>query len=507
MATDTVVLAGDASALRRYVCATCQAAVTLKGGVGKQRRHFAHLAGEADPECEEYYPSDVPYRGRRVQIGAPADEYGTQDRQNLFFDVTPSGPRLYLWMPASLGTETLGGTVDIEAHRVSRRLTGQHLQRGQLVEFALAEGRWRVSLCGEISLDYASRLEIGPGSLESHRNLFDANHSPGRRLGPSHRLRLGDAVWVVTRDANFSEHPAALAAQCHAHTSVAGWYIFYVELPDSTSAEDAHRLANWLERQVRPRRIRVWIDRPFPLAYSRVGVPLLHPDTAEVEVQAEDLVDMIIRDSGGRVAARAEQVRRLVCQKPGNGIWHVEVNGQRLMSFEIADRVPVLAAALSVIFDDGDPLDLFQAQRSLNDRVANGAGPTSVVLQSTHPSILNLVRGGVPTTSGVKGEEACRVVLQPPSIDIVAGNLGWLRWPRVHPAARVSGVPLAPDLYITARWLVSIALPKGSLSGVCITVPHHLLTDPVMGELARRRWPDTLSPQLRNLRAKLEETL
>ncbi len=506
VATDTPVLADDASVKRRYACGTCHAPVTIKGGFGKQRRHFAHVAGEADPDCEEYYPSNVSFRGRRFVPERALEPHEAWDREDLLFDVTPTGASLYLWIPSTAGTGAWSGTVDVEAHRVARRLTAQHLQRGQIVGFPLAEGRWRISLSGEISPDYTSRITIGPGSIESHRNLFDAVHSPGRRLGPTQRLRLGDAVWVITRDANFPQHAAARFATCEARPSAGGWRVFYVELPDSANSEEVYQLADWLERRIRPPRVRVWIERPWPSAYTRQGLPILHSSASEVEIRAEEPVDLKICQITGRVAAGAEQVRRLVWPKPEIGAWQIQVNGQIFVGFEIADRIQEPTPALSAALDSSAPLDLFQAQDLLTRQVQRGLPPKSIVLRWSHPSIRDLICSGEPASRAGVPESEDHLVLRPPTINLSAENLGNLRWPKILEASRSSDLNRIRDLYPTARWLISVALPLGSSSGASLSVPRRLLADPIVGPLARRRWPLMLYPQLANLRARLEKS-
>jgi len=491
---------------RRYVCGTCHAPVTLKAGLGKQRRHFAHVAGEADPECHEYFPSTVTYSGRRVPAEDSAEATETWDRGDLFFDLTSSGPWLYLWIPAAAGTGQWSGAVEIEGHRVSRRLNLQHLQRGQLVGFNLVEGRWLVSLSGEVSTDYASRLDIGPNSLESCRNLFDAVYSPGRRLGPSHVLRLGDAVWVVTRDSNFACHTAARLVNCETRTSAGGWHVFYIDLPESGSSEEIHQLAHWLERRIRPPRVRVWVERPWPCAYTEDGIAIYPRIASEFVIHAEDPVDLAIRAVGGAATAHAEQARELIWREPQVGRWHIEVNGQRFVSIEISDRIPQARGALSVVLDEGEPCDLFVGQKLLTEKVQGGRPPKSIALQWSHPSVKALIRTDESLGGATVEEGNDRLMLRPPAVAVSAGNLGFLRWPQEPAASRSPEADRVQELYPRVKWLLTVALPLGSSWGASFSVPRHLHTDPVIGALAARRWPPMLYPQLRSLHAELEKT-
>jgi Competence protein CoiA-like family len=198
-ATDRLVLAESATRRRRYLCRRCHAEVILKSGM-KNAAHFAHAKGEAAPDCEDYFPSAFVYRGRRSTWETLETTERPADSLDLYIEVLATGPRLLLWVPPVENEVAWGGVLQITTQRLTRSLTARHLQRGQFVSFDLVDSTWTVSIDGDVPEDYLSRIDVGPGSLETELNLFDATHSPGRKLGAAAAVRLGDAVWLVTRN-------------------------------------------------------------------------------------------------------------------------------------------------------------------------------------------------------------------------------------------------------------------------------------------------------------------
>ena len=183
-ATDRLVRASTASPRLHYLCPCCSADVIIKAGP-TNAPHFAHSKGEADPNCENYFSSSGlsgPYRTGVVQT---ARDDGTSDTSDLFFEFGVLGPRLAVWLPATGGDDSWTGSIRVEAPRLTRSLTAQHLRQGRFIHLALGQGTWTVSAIGEVSNAYRSRIGLGTNSLDDHLNLFDATRVPGGRIGPA----------------------------------------------------------------------------------------------------------------------------------------------------------------------------------------------------------------------------------------------------------------------------------------------------------------------------------
>jgi hypothetical protein len=500
-ATDQAVLASSASERRRYMCATCYAAVVIKGGSYKMRRHFAHAKGEADPDCTEFFPSRVPYSGRRWTPPSSSVSGSNSWRPGaLFFDMTLTGPRLAVWMPEAADSGQWSGAVEVEAHHVVRRMTAQHLQRGQMIAFDLVDGQWSVTVEGEVSEDYLSRLDLGDNSLEAGLNLFDATESPGRKLGPSQALRLGDSVWALTRDPSFGAQAAARLTGCGLRCTAAGWHVFYVGLPDEVTRENAQLIARWLERQIRPHQARVWIESAFPVAHTSEGIPVFPVLPGALEVRSDQPVDLQIRRLGeSTVMAASNYSQMLSWNAPEEGRWVVAVNGVEILIFDLGLKPPEAVAPIRATLGSAS-YDLFAAQNVL-DRAGGQDAQEPVTISWVPPSLAKLIK-----VDGRPLEETTQSLYfaHPAGRLVAAGNLGLVRWPSPPVIAQSEPTRTLEHLYPTARWLISVALPMGSNRGIALGVPRALDADPMLRSLSYRRWPVKLQPQLRSFMTAME---
>lgn len=498
-ATDQRVRARDALTSRRYRCGVCNAPVHLR--VGNDRRpHFAHASGEADPTCHEYFPSSVAYTGRRMLPLHANRNVDSGESEDLLFAITESGPRLFVSLPPAHGTGIWTGSVDIDAYRVSRRMTRQHLEKGQMVDFELWDGQWTVKTNGGVSADYESRLDLGTNCLESALNVFDAMHSPAPRVGPTRAVRLGDSLWVITRQASFTWDKPDSKIRVDRCSTMGGWHVEYVEIPRKAAPELVARMSRWLQRPIRPARACVFVASPWPSAYTPAGIAI-YPLTGQVlEIESDQSADLELRDSHGQVEKKAQHTKTLCWDRPIAGLWTVAVNGDAFFSFEICASPPALAPLITVTLEGGATRDLFQAQVEL-DRCVDSVAPRAVI-RWAHPSLSNRISFNGSPIDDPKQH----------SIDIPAGtcdatlsacNFGALRWPaRPQPVERTPNEDVAV-IYARARWVLSRALPLGSASGITMRVPSKWRWDAVVGALQHRRWPIGLQAQLQVLQQAL----
>jgi hypothetical protein len=455
------------------------------------------VSGKADPECEEYFPSEAPYTGRRPLGGQQEhdDGEGLQGVE-LFFDLTEAGPVLSVSMPPSAGTGSWTGSIDIEAHRVSRRFTNQHLLTGQRVNFQLLDGQWLIRTNGEVSLDYESRLDLGVSCLESSLNIFDAMHSPAPRMGPTRAARLGDSLWVITRQTTFNWDKPDANVGVERCASVGGWFVEYVHLPRTASPQAVAQLARWLQRPIRPARACVYVATPWPSAYTSAGVAVYPMIAGGLEIRSDQNADMQLIDEHGKVAAEAPYSDVLCWAKPIAGVWTVIVNNDPFLTFAVAHEAPPAGPAIVARVDAGPEQNLFEAQAQLE--TDGQSSPPRIVIEWKSPGIARCMNlNGAPLAEPEIG------LLEIPAgswgTTLTAANFGTLRWPdRAKEIAPARNGDLRA-LYDRARWVLSKALPFGSTSGVSIRVAKEWHSDVILGALRHRRWPVEFQPHLQLL--------
>ena len=471
------------------------------------RRHFAHAQGQADPDCEHYFPSVIALTGRRMPTNREAAEGDESSRSMVYFSMGPAGPTIYLNLPPSPPNDDWKGFVDVTAHRIERRLLKRHLDKGSSIPFPLSDGQWFISVSDSVSPEYVSRIAVGPGSLESRLNLFDATRMVGRQIGPSQPLRLGDAVWIVTRDPTFAGlcPPSISIGDQH---RAAGWEILYLQLPDEVSSDVASETSRWLQRPIRNRHARLWIETPWPIAVGDDGVPILPRLDAGVTLQSDQSLDIEIRSQDGQLAHSVEQSKELHWRNPTQGLWNIFVNGKRFGQFETTDKQIESVPALHIVTENGSTFDLFHFQ-SLIDRHADvWEDSARLRLAWSDASVGRLTRINstpIPDSNILGSIE----IIKGEPISIRSGNLGSLNWQaestRVEKST--SEQPSA-DLLDRAQWLTGMMHLFRTMTpaaGIRLTFKT-TVTHPAIGQLQGTFWPLWLQPQIETFRALVEAT-
>jgi hypothetical protein len=482
---------------RRYLCSRCHAEVILKSGP-KNIRHFAHAKGEADPSCEDYFPANFDFRGRRGTWDSIESAEGTADSMDLYIEVGVMGPRLLLWVPSVGQNVSWTGIIRITTQRVTRSLTARHLQHGQFVPFDLVDGTWTVTVVGDVPDDYRSRLNVGPASLETELNLFDATHTPGRRLGPASAVRLGDAIWFVTRNPPSPKAMSTSLAQWKPVFEGAGWSVFYVELPQEVSSADISRLSRDLQRRIRPAQVRVWLERPWPIAFRDGHVPVIQETDGAIEIRTDLPVDMVLRGPDGQDQhPRAEQSTMLTATNLLRGRWDILINGDYFSTFEIVAHEKVTAASICARVNDGPSLELAYAQLAIDHLISEGTPIATVELLWGHAAVSALVRiDGAPVSA-----ERLSVVVPRGSGLATVDNLGTLRWrtSAVETPHKTVRPYVLRRVRSRAQWLLTVALARQSANTMKIALPASLLVDPLLVRLNGRYLPTAFTPHINAL--------
>lgn len=447
--TDTLVFADVASRSRHYRCPRCKRPVVLRAG-SVYAAHFKHVIGQADPDCENYFASAFQYSGLR-RVVSPANEgRDTSDTFDLYFDFAPSGAQLGVWLPSSRETGNWTGGIRLTAEHTNRLMVATLLSEGRLVGFPFGSGQWELQAEGEVSDDYISRLELGPGTLERGLNLFDATRSPGRRIGPSARIPLGSALWVITRDARFAWTPPIRDVICREKAVHGGWHILIIELPSEASDAEMEKIGRWLGRDVREPRPRVWIERPYPLRVRSNGTIVL-PAAAMVEFRSSRVVDFELTPDD-----RAQTLvldRGATCAEWSSaeaGRWTLRADGVDTLNFELSAQPTRRPRPITAVLDNGLVCDVFELNREFAELARAGVLESRVHVSWVTPSISKIARISDGATIGETSTE----VLARPGTRISFQNLGSASWPEPEDeSAATNAEPFAPSVMQLARWL------------------------------------------------------
>lgn len=499
-ATDTITPAAGARRSRRYVCQRCLAQVLLRSG-DIRRPYFAHSSGLADPDCENYFPSFVPYYGRRTFEGRAVSEGPSVDRQGLCLDMRERQPRLVLKLPPT--PDVWDGLITVEAHKVTRSLSCRHLSKPQFISFDLFDGQWSVRSEGLVTQPYLDLITVGRSSLESEMNLFDATHSPGSRIAEGVGIRLGDAIWIVGRSKVLETAPISQLVTLDLRTAVAGWNLYYAELPEHATAAGILALSAWLQRPVRPARAAVWIEHPHPWKRDPQGVATYALDDAPFQIRAAESVDIRIQSRAGKHPAFVfEQASLATWAPPSEGDWELHVNGTWYETFHVTSEVPNSLPAIIVQFGDRPPVDISMAQFELPHLPdAKFLEPQSVTFRWGSPAIWQIVHvNGRPVQPGTD------CVLELPlhgTTSVSFGALGKVQLGvEVTPDAKGQATIPRRTLYL-ARWLASIGVAGSPRGQVRLRIPDELRRIVLFARLSSMTWSISVSAQVQHFQKSL----
>lgn len=504
-ATGDTVLAAQATPRRRYRCTRCDAEVMLRTGAVRIP-HFAHVAGEADPDCDLFFSVSSAHLGRPQRRNW--SETG-EDRASgcaLFFSEQAGGPQLYFWLPASTSRSNWSGLIRFEANQVTRQLTHSHLERGQLIAFNLLDGQWLITIDGQVSDDYLSQLEVGPGSLESGLNIFLASKSPGPRLGPTDVVRLAESYWIITRQFNFELDRRAASTITIPISSVGGWLVYLMTLPETATVETLANLSGWLQRPVRHARAEIWIDRPWPSSKTPDGTPVIPLMDIGVELKSDTPMDIEIRSSlNGHSVASFPFCSRALWKSVSEGRWTVFGNDAAFLSFVITVTPPLIPAALTVQVNDSVLLDLYRAQELINELATAGQTTASLELRWNCDAIAAIIRLNGISPDLAAGQDHWNFVLRPGD-HLHVGNLGSIVWvsTQIIAAPSLKYRKLDEAILMRLRWLISVSNRPNQINELVACVPSSLLKHPVLYRFSCARWPRGYAPHIRIIESQLK---
>ncbi len=499
-ATGIEVAAARDAPRRAYNCPYCGKRAKLRSG--SMRVYFAHANGVANEECELYTSPRIEYRGRRYPRSVPSETQTFLRTGHLAFGIGPGGPELALFLPPVNPGDEWAGSLQVTAGRVSRTFRCAHLKQGRSCKFPLTQGTWAVTPSGEIAEEYLERIDIGPQSLAEGQNLFDASRDLGRQILPGESVYAGDSLWWLSRNEIALPPLLENVASISQVDSYNNWFAYRVELqPELPMANQRDMLAKWLQRKVRPKPARVWIEEPYVWGHSDQGLPIFDVSAARVVIQSEQLVDIAVRAiDTGKVVVAGHSSNQLMWNDAREGQWELVVNGVVRDLFLVLPVGPCPSNLLASI-DGGNFIEFASVQAELDKRPPGMTAYCSLDLKWGDDSVADLIRLNGERIS-TKGQQLVSLKLRAGSalsIDKVGeATLAPL------PVQAVSG-PNLDYLRHRAAWLLSVASSAITRESERVRVPLIWQRDPVIRQLMNRVWTVTLAPQVRQLQRLLEQ--
>lgn len=499
-ATGEEVLAARDVTRRAYKCPNCGKSAKLRSG--SLRVYFAHANGVADAECELYVSPRIEYTGRRYVRLVATESKSSLRSDHLAFGIGPQGPQLALFLPPTDQEEGWTGTLRFTAAGISRTFHCQHLLQGQNCKFPLAEGTWAVVPDGEVAESYLERIEIGPQFLAEGQNLFDASRDFGRQILPDASVFAGDSLWWLTR--NEIRLPPKLndLASFSQEIIVKDWFIYRIELdPELGMGWQRDSLARWLQRPVRPRRARVWIEEPWMWGHSALGIPIFDITAGEMAIRSDQQVDVAVRSvETGEVMVSAEMATELIWNNVKEGYWELVANGVARELFLVSKAGPSPSNVIARI-DGGPPLEFAGVQGAFAKGSKGKNALCRIELSWGEDSVADLVRLNGKRISTER--EGMASLSLKPGTELSIDKFGEATWAPTLPEV-VTLTSSTEPLRQRAAWLLSVSAYDRRGVRESIRVPPKWQKDPLIRQLMGATWPLALAPQVRALQRLLE---
>lgn len=496
-----LVAAHEARLRGIYVCPCCGArvllsrAATWRGGRSRQA-YFFHRPGEGSADCERFVASrSLP----------SVDKGGVEGRESLptfasaalRFGVKNGEPAFSLVLPPY---ESPAGDalVVISGESFHRDVFCQTLENGKTVEIPLRWAPWHLVLRGAIDPDYRQCLDENDLRLAADPILFYAERSAGRRVRASERLTAGDALWILSRNADdlLSRKPADLAV-IH-QFSGSPWQAVAVILPESDATEAHLACARWLGHEIVPEHPRAFVASPLPTSIDNLGQFQFRTDGEPVVVRVAQPASLQIRCAEtDLVQCEIDGATHLEWRDTAPGRYRVLCADRETEAFEvIAAGETQTDSFLSARLDEGAEEEWLHLVARLRDP-ATPIGSGRLRLTARHPALSKLIKIDGHAVAPIASEESWPADLTRSTV-IDAQALGLLNWqPRVVPARRAVE---APGL---AKWLQGVASHASDarlmrLRGAAVGEPPTWLAT-----LYRSAWDRRYAPQLRSLEHEL----
>jgi len=338
---------------------------------------------------------------------------------------------------------------------------------------------------------------VGTQSLESSQNLFDATRDLGKRILPGVPVTAGDTLWWVARQRisvpAVVSHLVTLAVECEVY----GWFVHKISLASELPVgQERDALAQWLQRPVRPRRARVWVERPWAFAHSPIGIPVYRLDSEEWVIRSDQPVDITICPaSGGEPVLAEEWIKEATWDLPRVGFWELRVNDKTYDLFEVVEAPTAEPHNLRVKVSGRNTESVLAAQAALDS--ARGRVCT-IELYWQDEGIGRLIRPVGPARVAFDNTSARVDLSAGASVDLE--NLGRLARPLVEEVDLAASEAFAV-LRTRAAWLHSVS-STGSQSER-VVVPAKLQRDPIIRQLVGATWERRFAPHVRALQRLL----
>lgn len=273
----------------------CGAPVYLRAG-GYRAPHFAHVRWGASDDCDLYHPFEGTGPGTTDIFPAPvvpAENRETSHlRQLALFIGTSTSLRasLHLRVPAADQGLRWSGEVRFSTPGGEARFRQEHLTVDRYVEVPPKVDRYVGRVVGDVDDLYGQLVQEGLNGISSDKSLFRTDGGFGHRLSWNEDVYWGDTLVVVCgAETSYDKFEAFAKSASLEYQPLAlhpGFRCAEIHLPDEAEIQPHVRplVAEYLDREIRPRRPQVLLLDPAPHHFSAEGEWVVASGTESIKL-------------------------------------------------------------------------------------------------------------------------------------------------------------------------------------------------------------------------------
>lgn len=490
----------------------CGAPVYLRAG-GYRAPHFAHVRWSASDDCDLYHPFDGVAPGI-TEIFPPPETSNKSKESEVLRDLAlfvrtdaALNASLVLRVPAAEQEIKWVGQVRFATPTGELRLRQEHLTSDQQIDVAPTVNRYTGTLIGNVDEAYGKMITDGINGISAEKSLFRVDDGFGRRLGWNEGLFWGDdLVLVCGTETSYLEFLRFVATTSLEYQTLRLHTEYKcIELPLPNESETASHVkaavAEYLEREISPRRPRVLLLEPPPHHFSAEGEWVVAGGAESIKLHRSKRESVTVKRDDG-VTIPVQELSEDTVEFPVNslGVYNAQL-GTDSINIRV-DQCPFNSASTIRVRRGAQTFSIekLAASEQLCREVFSSPGDVTVEFDSPIFETILLING-----QRWQGDDAFRAILRDKSVGIVLQVGSYLtltlRGPtKDEPSASKKGEREILDADAVARQSYFLKYGVNSRVKVPVTTPEGSATaSPLrvsIGVLPQLRWLNRKGRQL-----------
>ncbi len=505
-----VVSANEAISTNQYSCPNCGAPVILraKSEYSRKQPYFAHQMRTANPECENYHPSNYRYRHSYASADRTNKERVLIGSRNLtlrFCNDESIGPSLEILLPKADESIVWEGRIWIAGIHGERCLTYKGLASSSMRIRVRPQSEpytfWKEGLVDPI---YWSAIADGIEGLRRNQlNFFVQSPFGGRQIRPNEPLHWNESYSILCvrpgiKPPDWEVH----GLECKNINWINDWLITEITLPSDEELSENLKVAisEWLGKTINIPYPTLLLRYPYPIGISEEGNLLVRPNNSYKLILSKTSHLEIESEEGGYIGLGSCSQGEHTVGPLSRGLHTIYLDGEPSLGLLIEDQDPFEPSGI-LVRSAASKTELFASQylfEQLREDLLDSSDFEIIIPDEKLKLIIKI--------NGQKYENVQQLIDRARdksrNFYLEAGNYGsiFLRENKTYVGKVAS---LTPRSRMQIDWLSTLPLPIPGQPST--SLPLQYINVSILKKLRSRRWPARFTPNIVSLIARLKK--